>query len=311
VKNLHIHRAPLGVSIQDEGRRGYLRYGVSAAGPMDWARHAMVNHMLAKAPQAAAIEVGPAGVALSVEAGEIQLSFAGPGFTLQVDNESRSGPMRFVLKAGQMLELIPHAGAMWAYLGVQGDFDLPPLLGSYAENSISGLYANKLSAGSRIPVSSKPTQKPAVQMYVDPYIALENQPIGIMPSSQFDSFLPEVRESLAAKPVLITPRFDRMAYQLSGVRLKCDKGHDILSDGVTMGAVQVPGDGRPFILMADHQPTGGYPKIACICKADLPRIAQMAPGKLLTLQWITRDQGLARWISMQQQIETLTALHGI
>jgi len=278
---------------------------------MDWARHAMVNHMLAKDLQAAAIEVGPAGVALSVQEGEMQLSFAGPGFTLQIDNKNFSGPMRLMLKAGQTLELIPRAGAMWAYLGVQGDFDLPPLLGSYAENSVSGLYVNKLSAGSRLAVSAKPVKKPAVQMYVDPYIAFEDQPLGMMPSSQFESFLPEVRESLVSKPVAIAPRFDRMAYQLSGVRLECGKGHDILSDGVTMGAVQIPGDGRPFILMADHQPTGGYPKIACICKADLPRIAQMAPGKLFTLQWITRDQGLERWISMKKQIETLTALRGI
>jgi allophanate hydrolase subunit 2 len=278
---------------------------------MDWARHAMVNHMLDKDPQAAAIEVGPAGAALSVEAGEIQLSFAGPGFTLQIDNENMSGPVRFMLKAGQILELIPRAGAMWAYLGVQGDFDLPPLLGSFAENSVSGLYVEKLSAGSRLAVSAKPARKPTIQMYIDPYIALEDQPLGMMPSSQFESFLPGVRESLADRPVSITPRFDRMAYQLSGVRLKCDKGHDILSDGVTMGAVQIPGDGRPFILMADHQPTGGYPKIACICKVDLPRIAQMAPGKLFTLRWITRDHGLERWVSMKKQIETLTALRGI
>jgi len=247
VKNLRIHRAPLGVSLQDGGRKGYLRYGVSTAGPMDWARHAMVNHMLAKNPQAPAIEVGPAGMALSVETGEIQLSFAGPGFTLQIDNENISGPVRFMLKAGQTLELIPRAGAMWAYLGVQGDFDLPPLLGSYAENSVSGLYVSKLSTGSCLAVFAKTLQMPAVQMYVDPYIALEGQSIGMMPSSQFESFLPEVRESLVSKPVAIAPRFDRMAYQLSGVRLKCDKGHDILSDGVTMGAVQIPGDGRPFI----------------------------------------------------------------
>ncbi|MCP4010545.1 MAG: hypothetical protein GY726_13685, partial [Proteobacteria bacterium] len=61
----------------------------------------------------------------------------------------------------------------------------------------------------------------------------------------------------------------------------------------------------------DHQPTGGYPKIACICKADLPRIAQMAPGKLFTLQWMTPDQGLQHWFSIKQQIQSMTALRGV
>jgi allophanate hydrolase subunit 2 len=78
-----------------------------------------------------------------------------------------------------------------------------------------------------------------------------------------------------------------------------------------MGAIQVPGDGRPFVLMADHQPTGGYPKIACICKADLPRMAQMTPGELFTLHWITPEQGLKRWVSMNEQLNSLTALRGL
>jgi len=109
----------------------------------------------------------------------------------------------------------------------------------------------------------------------------------------------------------IASRFDRMAYQLRGVRLTCEQGHDILSDGVTMGAIQVPGDGRPFVLMADHQPTGGYPKIACICKADLPRLAQMAPGRHFSLHWTTPELAVQRWAAINQQLDTLTALRGV
>ena len=99
-----------------------------------------------------------------------------------------------------------------------------------------------------------------------------------------------------------------MAYRLQGVNIVCDKGHDILSDGVTMGAIQVPGDGKPFILMADHQSTGGYPKIGCVCKADLPRLAQMAPGRNFKLAWQTVDQALQEWFVINQQISAMTAL---
>ena len=308
---LDIHRASVGVSIQDAGRKGYLRYGISGAGPMDWARHAMANHMLAKPPGEAVIEVGPAGVGLSLDAGQLQMSFAGPGFRLELGNQTLACPASFVLKAGQRLEVVPRAGAMWGYLGIQGAIEVPPLLGSYAENSVSGLCARKLRTGSRLPVRSDEIKNTVVQAYIDPYIAFENQPLGLLPSSQFDDFSDKMKALLVSKPLSIAPRFDRMAYQLRGLQLNCDKGHDILSDGVTMGALQVPGDGRPFVLMADHQPTGGYPKIACICKADLPRIAQMAPGKLFTLQWMTPDQGLKRWFSIKQQIQSMTALRGV
>jgi allophanate hydrolase subunit 2 len=82
MKRLHIQRAPIGVSLQDAGRNGYLRYGVSTAGPMDWAHHAMANSMLGKSFGDTAIEVGPAGMDLILDAGDLQLSFAGPGFVI-------------------------------------------------------------------------------------------------------------------------------------------------------------------------------------------------------------------------------------
>ncbi len=308
---LHIHRAPGGVSIQDAGRNGYLRYGVSSAGPMDWARHAMANILLAKTPGDAAIEVGPAGVGLSLEGEDMQFSFAGPGFVLKIGGQAFAGPARFILKAGQALEVTPRRGSMWGYLGIQGKLDLSPVLGSYSENNVGGLAARKINPGIRLGVCRTRVNKPAVQAYVDPYIALEKRPLEMMPSSQYGHFSSETRACLAGKAIAIAPRFNRMAYQLSGVHLRCENGHDILSDGVTMGAIQVPGDGRPFVLMADHQPTGGYPKIACICKADLPRIAQMTPGELFTLRWITPAQAIIRWISINEQIKSMTALHGV
>ncbi len=159
----------MGVSVQDAGRKGYLRYGVSAAGPMDWARHAMVNCMLKNPPGSAAIEVGPAGVGLSLQKGQLQMSFAGPGFSLKIDDQMYTGPVHFVLKAGQTLELVPRNGAVWGYLGLQGGFGVPLLLGSYSENSVSGLAACKVSTGSRLPVPGKPVNYSGVQAYVDPY----------------------------------------------------------------------------------------------------------------------------------------------
>lgn len=300
----------MGVSLQDAGRSGYLRYGVSEAGPMDWARHQMANHMLGKAAGSTAIEVGPAGLGMSLDEGELQISFAGPGFVLKLDDQSYTGPLRMLISAGQQLEIIPQRGAMWGYLGFRADLQLPSLLGSQAENSVSGLAVMKIRPGVRLEIKRESVLQPAYQQYVDPFITEQFSPIGILPSSQYDHFSAQMKLALVKKTVSISSRFDRMAYRLEHVHLLSDQGHDILSDGITMGAIQVPGDGRPFILMADHQPTGGYPKIACVCKADMPRLAQMSPGQAFELAWLDLDVAIRRWQGVQQQIASLTALRG-
>jgi len=309
-QSLSITRAAMGISLQDAGRLGYLRIGMSAAGPMDWAHHAMVNRMLLKPATATAIEFGPAGLGLELDKGELQVAFAGPGFTLKLDQRRFIGAVRVLLKAGEKLEIIPGAGAMWGYLGFQGVLDLPPLLGSYSENSTNGLAVKKLQPGVTLAIKNAPLQTPAFQQFMDPLISDVNRPIGILASSQTDYFSEATQQALCKAAQTISNRFDRMAYRLQDCRLSSEKGYDILSDGVTMGAIQVPGDGRPFILMADHQPTGGYPKIACVCKADLPRLAQMSPGQPFQLAWQRLDVATQRWQDLRRQIESLTALKG-
>ena len=277
---------------------------------MDWARHAMANQMLGKAHGETAIEVGPAGLCLILEAGKLQLSFAGPGFRISLGGEEMSGPRRFVLRAGAPLEIVPRAGAMWAYIGFQGTLAVDRVLNSHAENRAGNIHALRLEPDTRLPIHDDPTVDPGEQSYIDPFLGRESRPIGIMPASQYRDFTQEMRERLVSQPLSIAPRFDRMAYPLQGVSLRCDRGHDILSDAVTLGAIQVPGDGRPFILMADHQSTGGYPKIACVCRADLPRVAQMSPGHQFLMHWITAEQALQQWDTLRKQVESLTALRG-
>ncbi len=311
MQHLLIQRAPIGISLQDSGRRGYLRYGVSEAGPMDWARHEMANQMLGKEAGSTSIEVGPAGLGLGLDHGRLQLAFAGPGFILKLGSLSLSSPVRLVLSAGESLEIIPRRGAMWGYLAVQGIFDLPELLGSQAENSVSGLAVQPVREGVRLGVKSLSLSEPEFQQYMDPLILDESSPIGILPSSQYEHFSESMHAALSGCAVSISNRFDRMAYRLENLNLSCQQGHDILSDGITMGAIQVPGDGRPFVLMADHQPTGGYPKIACVCKADLPRLAQMFPGRVFEFAWLNHEQATQRWQDVRRQIKNLQALSGV
>ncbi len=308
MSEIKIERAPTAVSLQDAGRTGWLRYGVARAGPMDWARQAMANQVLGKDVTDTVIEVGPAGMDLLLISGVLQFSFAGPRYQVQIDGQSIPGPMRAILHAGQQLKIIPRTGAMWGYVGVQGDFQASEYLGSHADNSVSGMRAVSLSQGATLSIADAVHTSPHTATYVDPYIAYEHLPIGIVPSSQYHDFSDEMRNQLAHQALSIEPRFDRMAYRLQGAQILCEKGHDILSDSITMGAIQVPGDGQPFVLMADHQTTGGYPKIACICMADLPRVAQMAPNKPFYFRWETVDQALESWSVIRRQIAAMQPL---
>ncbi|MEE9447690.1 MAG: biotin-dependent carboxyltransferase family protein [Arenicellales bacterium] len=307
MSQLKFLRAPF-VSLQDAGRKGYFRYGIPPAGPMDWARHAMVNSMLNKPLSSAAIEIGPAGMSLSLDVGTLQVSFAGLKFKFLIDGERLPVPSRALLKAGQTLEVIPLKGAMWSYLGLQAEIDIPEILGSQSENSASGMRPVEITENTILPLKMKAPIKPYFQAVIDPYITQQSQSIRILPSTQYEDFSAKTQQSLVQVPWSIEPQFNRMAYRLNGTEIVCEQGHDILSDGITMGAIQVPGDGKPIILMADHQTTGGYPKIACISKLDLPRLTQIAPKQFFMFQWQTVEQARIEYMSMLKQIQNLTAL---
>lgn len=92
----------------------------------------------------------------------------------------------------------------------------------------------------------------------------------------------------------ISARADRMGYRLEGPTLTAENGSDIVSEGIVMGSIQVPGDGQPIVLMADRQPTGGYAKIGVVCRADVRRLAQVRPGEAASFAWITVEEAVAR-----------------
>ena len=307
---LNVERAIVGTSLQDGGRKGYLRAGIAPAGAMDWARLAMANQMLENPAEATVIEVGASGIALCLNIGQLQLSFAGPRFSVSIDGIKQYAPLRFLLKAGQCLEIVPQKNAMWGYIGIKGVIQTSLLLGSLSENSASKMIAKKITTGEALNIDEQACISPSFQSFIDPFIAYESQAIGILPAAQYEDFPNEAKQNLVSSPLMIEPRYNRMAYRLTGIQLECLTGHDILSDGINMGAIQVPGDGQPFILMADHQTTGGYPKIASVCKADLPRLAQMAPNRRFLLKWLTLDEAMLQWSNIRQQLQSITPLSG-
>lgn len=277
-----------GASIQDRGRFGHARWGVSPAGPMDWARHALALALAGEAPGAPAFEIGLGGLVVEAEGAPVALGLAGPGFRAALDGEPLEPPVAFALRPGARLEVRAGARGAWAYLAALGLDAGPPVLGSRAASARAGLGPPPPEAGARYPCAAVEQAGPP-RPFAD---AVEGQggPIRLLPGPQRHLF---GEDALTAGPYRVSPKGDRMGIWLDGPPLRAAGGHDIASDGVVEGAIQVPGSGAPVALMADRQPTGGYPKPAVVIRADLPRLAQMRPGEEIRFAFVSPEEARA------------------
>jgi biotin-dependent carboxylase-like uncharacterized protein len=283
-------------TLQDGGRRGFLRFGVTPAGPMDWIAQQGANLLAGNPAGAAVIEAGPGGLTLAAEGAPLRLGLWARGFRVTRDGSALPTRMALTLRPGARLDIAPGHAGLWTCVAVAGSFDVPPVMGSLSTHLRSGLGpmgGGALATGQRLPVrqGDMATEAPEMALF-DPDPPGET-PIRFIPGPQDDHFTPAALALFTAAAWRIGPRSDRMAFRLDGPALAHAGGHDIVSDGVALGAIQVPGDGMPLVLMADRQPTGGYPKLGCVIRADLPRLAQTRPGQSLRFAAVTVDQAVA------------------
>jgi biotin-dependent carboxylase-like uncharacterized protein len=158
---------------------------------------------------------------------------------------------------------------------------------------MGGLEGRGLRAGDVLPLADLAAPQRELQALEASWLAASEEPIRAVLGPQADYFPQEAIGEFLSAPWRVGQRSDRMAYRLEGVRLAHAKGHDIVSDGVALGAIQVPGDGAPLVLMADRQPTGGYPKIANVIGADIGRLAQRRPGEAFSFSAVSIEQAVA------------------
>lgn len=293
---LVIDSAGPGITLQDGGRHGYLRYGITAAGPMDPLMHAAANRAASNALDATAIEISTGGITVSAQDGAVGLALLAPGFRVALDGLPLPDTVALALEPGQTLVVRAGDAGAWGYLAVAGRLDVAPVLGSAATHTrsgLGGLDGRGLAAGDRLPVAEGRTSDGAPQRLVAPWLERDGREIRVVLGPQDDYFAPDQIEAFLAGPWTVSPRGDRMACFVDGNPLKHAKGHDIVSDGVAMGAIQVPGNGLPIILMADRQSTGGYPKIATVIGPDLGRLAQVRGGASLSFRRVSVEEAVA------------------
>jgi biotin-dependent carboxylase-like uncharacterized protein len=293
---LRILAAGPGVTLQDAGRHGYLRFGVTAAGPMDALAMATANRTVGAQPGATAIEISVGGIEVTAEGALVPVAIAGGDFEISIDGARLPPAVRLALAPGATLRIRAGAAGSWCYLAVGGRIDVAPVLGSNAthtRSALGGVQGRALAAADVLPVQDVQACDPGVATIAAPWRDRPNGPIRVILGPQADYFSAEQIETFCRGPWTISHRNDRMAYFLDGPQIAPANGLNIVSDGIVMGAIQVLGDGRPMVLMADRQVTGGYPKIATVIGPDLGRLAQMRPGEQLAFAAVSIEAAVA------------------
>ncbi|MDQ5854196.1 MAG: biotin-dependent carboxyltransferase family protein [Chloroflexota bacterium] len=297
-------------TLQDLGRRGWLRFGVPAAGAMDPIGLAMANGLVGNPLGTAALELTLAGGHFTVENGPVRIAVAGGDFPLAVDGMAVQGVRSHWLEPGRTISLGSARMGAHAYLAVAGGFRIEPVLGSAAthvRSRIGGWHGRPLMAGDVLPLNGMP--EPGPERTLAPGFKRPNHPrVRAVLGPQDDYLTPAAIETFLSAEYTITTQADRMGYRLTGPKLEHAKGPDIVSDAIAPGSVQVPGFGEPIVLLADRQTTGGYPKIATVISADLPALGQRRPGDHLRFEAITVEAAQVARRDLWAWLEALPSL---
>lgn len=298
--------AGMGATVQDGGRHGYLRFGVTPAGPMDWVAFRTANLALGNAADAAALEIGIGGLELICETSPVAAAFAGGAFLWRRNGTGLPVAALLLLEPGEMLSARPAAFGAFTYLAVAGGFAVPLVMGSRAthlRSAMGGIEGRCLRAGDMLPVASQAPAAAGFEAEIGvPWLARDSCPFRVVLGPQDDYFSPEALRIFFSSSFTLTPAADRMAYRLAGPEIAHARGHDIISDGVALGAVQVAGDRQPLVLMADRQPTGGYPKLGHLARADIGRLAQLRPGETCRFQAVSVAQARAALLGLEDEV---------
>ncbi|WP_186767210.1 biotin-dependent carboxyltransferase family protein [Devosia ginsengisoli] len=289
---LTILRAGPLTSIQDAGRFGMLRHGISASGPMDGGAFAQAGALAGG--RRGGVEFTMAGLEIRLESGRCRVGFAGGDFVARHNGAVLDWPGVVMLGEGDTLSVTPGGWGNYGYLRFDADIDVPLVMGSMATSSraqLGGLEGRVLRAGDVIALSGDGGSGVLEVEQTEPVTG----PIRVIWGLHADLFPQALRQRFLATPFVISSRLDRM-----GVRLE-DAGSvfaeavalSLVSDAIVPGDIQILGDGTPIVLMRDHQPTGGYPRIATVITADLDRFAQLRPGTPVAFEPVTVEHAHA------------------
>jgi biotin-dependent carboxylase-like uncharacterized protein len=306
VSRLHIQDAGPLTTVQDLGRPGYLRVGIPASGPVDREAFVLANRLAGNPDGAAGLECTLMGPRIEFT-DERVVAVTGASMSPALNGGAMAMWQASRVKAGDVLKLGPARAGVRAYVAISGGIETPPALGSrstYVRGRLGGVAGRAVRKGDALPLGPTATSALArVRAARVPDYSAEPE-IGVVLGPQDDRFTEAGIAALLEGPYEMTPQSDRMGARLRGPVIEHVRGHDIVSDGVPLGGIQVVGDGQPIVLLVDRQSTGGYTKIATVCSFDIGRIGQLNPGQRLRFRRVEVAEAHAELRARRERLET-------
>ena len=293
-------------TLQDLGRHGYQRLGVSPGGAMDVFALRLANRLVGNPDNSLSLEITLAGAELEVLR-DCEVALAGADLSAHLESRPLACWENFFARAGQLLVFRQRRRGARAYLSVAGGFVAQNVLGSGStdlRNGWGGLQGRRLQRGDELFVqlpgrtdrySFWAVCPEALVEYHDPFL------LRVLECSQSELFGIETRRQFLAAEFAISADSNRMGYRLEGPRLGAPE-RELISEATPAGAIQVLPGGEALLLMADRQTVGGYPKIAVLISADLPKAAQLCPGHRVRFQEVSLPEAHRALVQQERRL---------
>ena len=314
-------------TVQDLGRTGYLKDGITPGGAIDPVALRLGNTLVCNDEGEAGLELTMGGPEIAFQQDALIAVCGGDLAPTVADVAVPTWCANFV-QAGSVLRFGPVRWGCRAYLTVAGGIAVPEVMGSrstFLRARIGGLEGRTLRAGDDIPVGAPSPEARTVMLDAAstlgplPFALSErkvaraevldlyehDRPVRVMRGPHFDLFDERDQKALVTETFQVSPRSDRMGFRLGGAVLNSSERSELISSAVLTGTVQVPPGGEPIVLMVDRQTTGGYPVIAQVARADLPVLAQLKPGDEIRFEEVTIDQAQTALRAQEERVTTL------
>ena len=281
------------VTFQDIGRPGHMRYGVSASGPMDIVSFEAANAVLGNDTKQTAIEISLGGLILQCHEGSITLAITGGDFLIEYQGQKISSWTVLTIQKGERLSVRAGKSGSWAYLAFSGKLNVKDWLNSSSTHSTSGFGGGVLKTGQKFKLTDASNQENRIGPILKPNF-YTNDLIHAVLGPQDQYFMNTAIKIFSNSIFKVSDNYDRMGMQLTGPKLELKSALSIPSEPVVKGSIQVSGDGIPTILLADHQTTGGYPKIATVISSDINRLVQLRSNQNVEFILINSNEALQK-----------------
>ncbi|GAB6087718.1 5-oxoprolinase subunit C family protein [Alkaliphilus crotonatoxidans] len=282
-------------TIQDQGRIGHQQYGVPQSGAMDLYSLELANLLVGNPRYEAGLELTLVGPAISFHDRRI-FAITGADLDARLNGRPLRNYQSYMAQEGDVLEFTHALRGCRGYLAIQGGFAIESVMGSkstYLRGGFGGYRGRALRSGDEIPLNSAQSQGEDWKRMIPPSLIPDygnNVTLRVILGPEEEGFTAAGIETFLRGQYEVTSQSDRMGYRLMGPKIEHSNGADIISGGINMGAIQIPGEGNPIIMLADRQTTGGYTKIANVISVDLPYLAQLKPGDKISFKALTVEE---------------------